>query len=129
MDRGAVLEYLGLALEDWGPMWSTGTYAEFAATWRGSVPVPTQQEMQDAWAVVEQLLQAEALADAEEQAAQDEFPRDWRKQITLSHLAQIDAIQTLATGGSLSAQQINRLQTAKARWQAARDRIDGVSTP
>lgn len=39
--------------EDWGPSANTGSsYADFAAGWRGTSAVPTEQELADAWALV-----------------------------------------------------------------------------
>lgn len=54
MDIPQVLEELGLASEDWGPNGnSKATYEEFAATWRGSVPIPTKQVMLATWGQIE----------------------------------------------------------------------------
>lgn len=53
MDIPSVLERLGLASQDWGPGGnSRATYEQLAAGWRGSVPVPTQQQMDAAWAEI-----------------------------------------------------------------------------
>lgn len=54
MDIPRVLEQL-CPEEDWGPCAQTGaTYEEFAAKWRGSIPVPTKAAMQAAWDALRQ---------------------------------------------------------------------------
>lgn len=56
MDIPQVLDRLRPG-QDWGPCaTSFSAYADLARTWRGTDPVPTLQEMQDAWT----LIQAEA---------------------------------------------------------------------
>lgn len=53
MDIPSVLDRLGLASQEWGPGGRSGaTYEELVAGWRGTAPVPTQQQMDAAWAEI-----------------------------------------------------------------------------
>lgn len=53
MDIPSILDRLGLSSQEWGPGGRSGaTYEELVAGWRGNVPVPTQQQMDAAWAEI-----------------------------------------------------------------------------
>jgi hypothetical protein len=65
MDLPLALEQLTksgriLPSDDWGPRATTGTpYPDFASGWRGVSPVPTEQELIDAFAAIPPPTEAE----------------------------------------------------------------------
>lgn len=57
--------------EDWGPCAQTdATYEQLAATWRGESAVPTEEEMQAAWATIHNAASRESAIKAIDEQCQ-----------------------------------------------------------
>lgn len=146
MDIPQTLTALGLDNQDWGPGGtSSSTYAQLAAGWRGSVPVPAEAVMEAKWA---ELLAAaptpQAALRARAKALFDALTEDGesRRAIAWLLLNQVNALRARDAAWQAATAAATTLADFKARvaalpplpaiplkaaWQAYRDLLDGGS--
>jgi len=112
MDVPQVLEYLGLSDQDWGP--DVSSYAGLAAGWRGSVPVPSEQDMLAAWATIEAEREANRLLKlrAAAKAALDDAEERTYLLVRALALVTLDEINLLRGQHSLAPRTATQLRNA-----------------